>query len=92
MNHCRFAFAATAFHSGNAAAEGQRFADGSVQKALYDLPSGASVRGAYSAEQGPDDARPVAVKQALLIDGVLANQIFHHQQKGSDAVSFQSAL
>lgn len=46
----------------------------------------------YFAEQGPDDARPVAVKQALLIDGVLANQIFHHQQKGSDAVSFQSAL
>lgn len=56
------------------------------------LLSGVNVRGAYFAEQGPDDARPVAVKQALLIDRVLVNQIFHHQQKGSDAVSFQSAL
>lgn len=46
------------------------------------------MRVAYFAEHGSDDARPVAVKQALLIDRVLANQIFHHQQKGGDAVSF----
>lgn len=43
---------------------------------------------AYFAEHGSDDARPVAVKQALLIDRVMTNQIFHHQQKGSNAVSF----
>lgn len=43
--------------------------------------------GAYFAEHGSDDARPVAVQQALLIDGVMTYEVFHHQQEGSDAVS-----
>ena len=45
------------------------------------------VLGAYFAEHGSDDARPVAVQQALLIDGVMTYEVFHHQQEGSDAVS-----
>lgn len=43
---------------------------------------------AYSAEDGSDDARPVAVLQTLLVDRVMTNHVFHHQQKGSDVVSF----
>ena len=34
----------------------------------------------------------MAVQQALLIDGVIANQIPHHQQEGGNAVSLQAAL
>lgn len=45
------------------------------------------VRGTYFAEHGSYDARPMAVQQALLIDRVMTNQVSHHQQEGSDAVS-----
>ncbi len=45
------------------------------------------MQGAYFAEHGSYDARPMAVQQALLIDGVMTNQVFHHQQKSSYAVS-----
>lgn len=44
--------------------------------------------GAYSAEDGADDAGPVAVQQTLPVDRVMTNHVFHHQQKGSDVVSF----
>lgn len=50
------------------------------------------VRAAHLAEHGSYDAGPVAVQQALLIDRVMTNQVFHHQQEGSDAISLQSAL
>ena len=46
----------------------------------------------YFADQGPYDARPVALQQALLINRVMTNQVFHHKQEGSNAVSLQSAL
>lgn len=45
------------------------------------------MRGAYFAEHGSYDAWAVAVQEALLINGVLANQVFHHQQECGDAVS-----
>lgn len=47
----------------------------------------ADVQGTYFAEHGPYDAWPVALQQALLIDRVMTNQVFHHQQEGSNAVS-----
>lgn len=45
------------------------------------------IRSTYFAEHGSYDAGPVAVQKALLIDRVMTNQIFHHQQESSDAVS-----
>lgn len=48
--------------------------------------------GTYFAEHGTDDAGAVALQQTLLIDGVVTNQVFHHQQEGSNAVSLKSAF
>lgn len=48
--------------------------------------------GAYFAKDGSDNAWSMAVQQTLLIDRVMTNHVFHHQQKGSDVVSFESTL
>ena len=46
----------------------------------------------HLAQHGSYDGRAMAVQQALMIDGVMANQILHHQQEGGNAVSLQTAL
>jgi len=52
----------------------------------------ADMWGTYFAEHGTYDARSLALQQTLLIDRMMTNEVFHHQQEGSNAVSLKSAF
>lgn len=46
----------------------------------------------YLLQQCPDDGRPVALHQALLVHRVVLDEVFHQQQEGGHAVPLQPAL
>lgn len=46
----------------------------------------------YLLQKRPDDGRPVALHQALLVHRVVLDEVLHQQQEGGHAVPLQPAL